>query len=140
MAPSAPSGCLRPCDMYYSEYKVCDSLRGKFNQLFVEGQVLDCSQWKVDYENCTKWKKSDDEQAYEDLLTSEKARRRERLKPHYLNDVWTRREAPPADWNAPLPQWIVKRDGGTFLAGKQQEMNTTGDREMELYIPSCTIL
>ncbi|XP_011308933.1 UPF0545 protein C22orf39 homolog [Fopius arisanus] len=131
---------LRPCDMYYSEYRVCNSIRGKFNQIFVEGEVADCTQWKVDYEKCIQWKKSGDQQSYEDLVASEKVRRLNRLKGHYANDVWTKRQAPPEDWDAPLPDWLAKRDAKTFLAGKQNEINTTGDKEFELYIPSCTIL
>ncbi|XP_063972351.1 synaptic plasticity regulator PANTS [Diachasmimorpha longicaudata] len=132
---------LRPCEMYNSEFKVCNSFRGKFNQLFVDGETADCSQWKVDYNNCTKWKKLDDQQAYEDLVASEKVRRVQRLKGHYMNDVWTRREAPPTDWNAPLPKWLEERDSGTFLAAKQQQISTGKDREIELYMPSaCTIL
>ncbi|CAG5089873.1 Similar to UPF0545 protein C22orf39 homolog (Danio rerio) [Cotesia congregata] len=102
---------------------------------------LDCNQYKTDYLNCKKWKKNDDEAAYNKLIESVKKRRMERLKPHLANDVWTKRDKPPADWSEPLPEWMVKKNEGTFLASKQKNIDVMGyDNNMDLYVPSCTIL
>ena len=42
------------------------------------------------------------------MIESEKERRQERLKGHYNNNVWERREAPPEDWKKPLPDYLQK--------------------------------
>lgn len=58
----------------------------------------------------------------EALIESERKRRLERLKAHYRNDTWKKRESPPADWDKPLPEWMSKRDENTYLAQKAKEM------------------
>ncbi|XP_008548060.1 uncharacterized protein LOC103571624 [Microplitis demolitor] len=132
---------LKPCHMYEEEYKDCKSLRGRFYQYYVHGEQLDCTQWKRDYQNCQKWRKKQDEVAYNDLVESVKKRRLERLKSHVANDTWTRRTKPPEDWNEPLPEWMVKKNEGTFLAAKQKSINADGyDHGYDQYVPSCTIL
>ncbi|KAH0561429.1 UPF0545 protein C22orf39 homolog [Cotesia glomerata] len=132
---------LKPCYMYEEDYKDCTSVRGRFYQNFIYGEQLDCTQYKTDYLNCKKWKKNDDEAAYNNLIESVKKRRMERLKPHLANDVWTKRGKPPADWSEPLPEWMVKKNEGTFLASKQKNIDIMGyDNNMDLYVPSCTIL
>lgn len=75
----------------------------------------------------------------DELLTSEKKRRLERLRPHYKNDVWQKREEPPSDWNAPLPDWLVKRNQGTFLALKQDDIENNRNTSAVL-MPGCVIL
>lgn len=74
----------------------------------------------------------------EAVIKSERIRRLERLKAHYQNDTWTKREAPPADWAAPLPEWMVKRDENTYLAYKAKEMREGKEEESEK--SSCTIM
>lgn len=56
------------------------------------------------------------------LVESETARRIERFRNHYKNDVWKKRSGPPADFSKPLPEWMVKRDEGTYLAQKAREI------------------
>lgn len=46
----------------------------------------------------------------------------ERLRAHYRNDVWKKRDGPPPDWDKPLPEWMQKRDENTYLAIKAKEM------------------
>ncbi|XP_059057151.1 UPF0545 protein C22orf39 homolog [Achroia grisella] len=113
---------IRECDLYKDEYKECTSFRGRFQQYFVYGEPIDCNQWKKDYDNCCKWEDSKDIKAAEALINSEKARRLERLKAHYRNNTWKKRESPPTDWNKPLPEWMVKRDENTYLAQKSKEI------------------
>ncbi|KOB70566.1 Uncharacterized protein OBRU01_15071, partial [Operophtera brumata] len=118
---------IRDCDTYYEEYKECTSFRGRFHQYFIFGETLDCNQWKKDYNNCSKWESSQDCKAGLAVIKSEKARRMERLQAHYRNNVWKKRDAPPEDWNKPLPEWLVKRDENTYLAEKAREIREGKD-------------
>ncbi|KAM3963080.1 synaptic plasticity regulator PANTS [Aphomia sociella] len=113
---------IRECDLYKDEYKECTSFKGRFQQYFVYGETIDCNQWKKDYDNCCKWEDSKDEKAAEALINSEKARRLDRLRAHYRNDIWKKRESPPVDWNKPLPEWMAKRDENTYLAQKAKDL------------------
>nr|XP_021184985.2 UPF0545 protein C22orf39 homolog [Helicoverpa armigera] len=113
---------IRDCELYKDEYKECTSFKGRFQQYFVYGETLDCNQWKKDYDNCCKWEDKRDIKAAEALIASEKARRMERLRAHYRNDIWKKRDAPPADWDKPLPEWMQKRDENTYLAVKAKEL------------------
>ncbi|XP_043283388.1 UPF0545 protein C22orf39 homolog [Venturia canescens] len=131
---------LKPCEMYKDEYKDCKCMRARFNQYFVYGELLDCSQWKVDYENCQLWKSKDDDKAFEALLASEQKRRLKRLQPHYSNDIWTKRDKPPQNWNKPLPDWMNKKISGTLLEYKQKGIETGKVNDLDVNIPWCTIL
>lgn len=56
------------------------------------------------------------------LIESELSRRAARLKAHYDNDIWTKREQPPSDWNKPLPEFLAERSKTSYLAQKSEEM------------------
>ena len=43
---------LRECQQYYEELKICSSMGGRFNQLYIEGKTADCDQWREDHEDC----------------------------------------------------------------------------------------
>lgn len=43
------------------------------------------------------------------------------MKAHYDNDIWTKREKPPADWTKPLPAFMEERNKNTYLEKKNQE-------------------
>ncbi|KAK0161545.1 hypothetical protein PV327_010004 [Microctonus hyperodae] len=132
---------LRPCDVYLIEYKDCKSIWGRFYQNFYYGEMLNCSQWKTDYENCLKWQSKDDDTAFNELLTSEKKRRLERLASHVQNDVWINRTEPPSDWNSPLPKWMVERNKGLYLdVPEKKEEYETNNHGLNNYLSSCTIL
>lgn len=49
------------------------------------------------------------------LIASEKQRRLQRLRPHFTNDVWTRRDKPPDNWASPLPKWMQDEHEKSFL-------------------------
>ncbi|KAK0098988.1 hypothetical protein PV326_010964 [Microctonus aethiopoides] len=132
---------LKPCHVYLTEYKDCRSILGRFYQNFYYGEMLNCTQWKTDYENCLAWQSKDDDIAFNELLTSEKKRRLERLAPHVQNNVWKNRTAPPSDWNNPLPEWMAQRNKGTYFDAKQKAIeNDTTNYGLDNYLPSCTIL
>nr|CAD7589160.1 unnamed protein product [Timema genevievae] len=46
---------IRPCDIYKEEYSDCTSIKARFHQYFIYGEMVDCSQWKKDFKNCSKW-------------------------------------------------------------------------------------
>ncbi|XP_075992858.1 synaptic plasticity regulator PANTS [Anticarsia gemmatalis] len=128
---------IRECDLYYDEYKECTSFRGRFQQYFVYGDTLDCNQWKKDYDNCSKWEENKDFKAALAVINSEKNRRMERLRAHYRNDTWEKRDSPPEDWAKPLPDWMVKRDENTYLALKAKELR---EGKVEETKSSCSIM
>lgn len=131
---------IRPCEMYKEEHKECRSIRGRFHQYFVFGELLDCTQWKIDYDNCYLWNKYNNEKAYEDLVNSEKTRRFNRLKGHYSNNVWEKRTTrPPENWNAPLPDWIEEKNKYSYLKIANEKLKA-GKSEVVAKNSSCTIL
>lgn len=77
------------------------------------------------------------------MIASEKKRKLERLKPHYQNKVWKKRDKPPENWNAPLPEWIVEKDKNTYLGLKARDIanGTVDDLDMKIYnVVTCSIL
>uniref|UniRef100_A0A0P4WPV0 Synaptic plasticity regulator PANTS n=1 Tax=Scylla olivacea TaxID=85551 RepID=A0A0P4WPV0_SCYOL len=115
------SWLVRPCEYYKEEYSDCSSIKAKFHQYFIHGETRDCSQWKVDYNQCLKFRNQKDMEALSSVIESEKERRQDRLRGHYNNDVWERREAPPEDWNKPLPEYLQKDNQSSYIALKLQE-------------------
>ena len=134
---------LRPCELYKEEYHDCKSIAARFHQYFVFGEYQDCTQWKIDYDNCHLWKKYNSKEAFNKLISSEKQRRIARLRGHYNNDVWQRRDKPPEDWNAPLPDWLEERAKVSYLRiaseklKKEKEQNNI---EHNNQANSCTLM
>lgn len=112
---------MRSCDVYKDEYKDCKSLRSRFNQYFIFGEYLNCNQWRDDYNNCQKYSWLGNKEAAVEIIKSELNRRAIRLKAHYDNDIWTKREAPPDDWARPLPEFMIERNKNTYLDLKNKE-------------------
>ncbi|EFN85973.1 UPF0545 protein C22orf39-like protein, partial [Harpegnathos saltator] len=129
---------IRPCLIYKAEYDDCTSVKGRFHQYFIFGESINCEQWKTDYFNCYQWKKYKSEEAYDEVIKSEKRRRRERLQPHYENDVWERREKPPENWNAPLPEWMQEKFKNSYLQIRSEEMKKNVNES--ILDSKCTIL
>ncbi|XP_014215998.1 UPF0545 protein C22orf39 homolog [Copidosoma floridanum] len=132
---------IRPCHIYNDEFYECERPKGRFHQYFIFGEYLNCWQWQMDFENCKKWKESQDEEAYALLIASEKKRRTERLKGHIENDVWEKRDKPPENWDAPLPEWLEKKNANTYLDFKAKSIRdgTVNDLDVKMY-NACTIL
>ncbi|KAF5291158.1 hypothetical protein FQA39_LY14400 [Lamprigera yunnana] len=114
---------IRPCKVYLEEYKDCRSIRARLHQQFVYGKSLDCTQWRKDYDNCTKWNDFKNVQAANTLVKSENDRRLERLRAHYGNTVWSKRSSPPENWNDPLPEYLQKEYEHSFLYVKSKEFD-----------------
>ncbi|KAJ8918878.1 hypothetical protein NQ315_011170 [Exocentrus adspersus] len=131
---------IRRCTVYDEEYKDCTSMKARFNQYFIFGETLDCSQWKKDSINCYKWIENGDVKAAEELIDSEKRRRRERLLPHYQNDTWQKRKAPPEDWNKPLPEYLQKEYEHTYLNVKSRELRGEIAPSFDANVRFCNIL
>ncbi|GAB0090922.1 UPF0545 protein C22orf39 homolog [Sergentomyia squamirostris] len=112
----------RPCFLYQQEFRDCKSIKARFNQYFIYGETIDCSQWGKDYENCRKYEEKNDIVAGKALLDSEEERRRKRMRDHYNNDVWQKRTSPPKDWSTPLPEWFDKNNENSYLAIKSKEL------------------
>ncbi|KAL6264906.1 hypothetical protein P5V15_005000 [Pogonomyrmex californicus] len=130
---------IRPCILYKDEYDDCTSIKARFHQYFIFGESIDCNQWKIDYDNCYQWQKYKSEEAYTKLIQSEKQRRLNRLQSHYQNNVWERREKPPENWNAPLPEWMEKNFENSYLQIRSKEMKE-GTEQVSPLNSKCTIL
>lgn len=62
----------------------------------------------------------------------------ERLRAHYRNDVWEKRDNPPDDWNKPLPEHMQKEYETTYLYAKSKEGNgELGPTDMSSF---CSIM
>ncbi|XP_066594555.1 synaptic plasticity regulator PANTS isoform X2 [Prorops nasuta] len=129
---------IRPCHVYQDELKECKSIRGRFHQLFIFGETLDCSQWENDYQNCQIWGKEHSEAAYKSLVNSQQKRIDERFQAHFRNNIWERRATPPENWNQPLPDYLNERVNSSSLVAYYDELQQqkTGPSKKE----SCTIL
>lgn len=119
---------IRDCGVYKDEYKDCKCFRSRFNQYFIFGELLSCEQWREDYNNCQKFSWLDDKEAAKNLIRSELSRKAARFKAHHANDVWTKRDTPPANWSAPLPDFIEERNKNTYLAVKAAELKAQEER------------
>lgn len=72
------------------------------------------------------------------MIESEKQRRIKRLRPHYENDVWEKRDKPPENWNVPLPEWMQKKFENSYLQIRSEEMKK--GIEESVVDSKCTIL
>lgn len=114
---------IRPCYLYNEEYDDCTGFRARFHQYFIHGDSIDCNQWKRDFDNCVRFERNPhDTKSALELIESEKQRRIERLKAHYGNDVWTKRNKAPEDWAKPLPEKLQKEYENSYLELKAREM------------------
>lgn len=119
---------MRPCKMYRSEHKECKRWKGRFNQYFIYGEMLDCQGWADSYNNCQKYSWMEDKDAAIALIKSELERHEKRMQPHRDNDVWVKREQPPNDWNKPLPQFMIERNKGSYI-DLQLKLNAMNESE-----------
>jgi hypothetical protein len=104
------------------EFRDCRSIKGRFQQYFVHGDSLDCASWEHDFEDCLKYEDKNDLKAAKRVIDNETLRRKERLKNHYSNNVWKKRDAPPEDWAKPLPEHLTKGYENSFLDLKSKEL------------------
>ena len=104
------------------EFRDCRSIKGRFQQYFVHGDSLDCASWEHDFEDCLRYTEKNDLAAGKKVIDNETARRKERLKAHYGNNVWKKRDGPPEDWAKPLPDHLMKKYENSFLDIKNKEM------------------
>lgn len=133
---------IRPCGMYKEEYNDCKCMKARFHQYYIFGEFLDCTQWKIDYDNCYLWQKYKNKEALDELIKSEKTRRMERLRNHYNNNVWERRDKPPENWDAPLPDWLQEKHKNSYLhhAKKKLERELENRQEYDNNSSSCILM
>ena len=150
-----PSGwMLRECQAYHSELKACESFKGRFYQFYVHGSMSDCESWSENHRDCKLWTNNADTEAASRIIGREQERIKERLKGHYDNNVWEKRDCPPPaeEWSKPLPQYMLDRQENSYLtlyAQKAKKRETASDAELKIMevqakvvnnAPSCTIM
>ncbi|KAK2576254.1 hypothetical protein KPH14_005620 [Odynerus spinipes] len=128
---------IRPCWIYRDEYDECTCWKGRFHQYFIFGHQIECSAWKEDYENCKIWEENRSEDAYNAIIENETERRRKRLRAHFANIVWKKRDKPPENWNSPLPDWMQENMKVSLLEQVKKEELIKQKSMMEKY---CTIM
>jgi len=145
---------LRECQCYYDELRACQSLKGRFYQFYIDGAQGDCSQWSENHADCKLWTNNADVEAAKRVIGREKERIKERLRGHYENDVWEKRDQPPSkeEWSKPLPQYMVDRQEKSYLtlwAKAQENKDDNKLAEMKALsmtstitnsVPSCAIM
>ncbi|KAK6637953.1 hypothetical protein RUM44_008376 [Polyplax serrata] len=105
---------IRDCFYYKEDYKECKSLKGRFQQYFIFGEMVDCSPYKMKWKLCNKCAYGNEE-ACDELIREENKLREKRLKTALQNDVWKKRDGPPADWNKELPDWAKEKLKVSYL-------------------------
>lgn len=146
------SWMLRHCDSYREELKSCKSIRGRFHQFYVHGKALDCSHWEQSFDDCKAWNSNADQAAASRVIQREKVRIGQRLKAHYDNDVWEKRQSPPAEWDKPLPQWMQDKNENSYFeayitqktkaanAGVSEANLMAMSAKVTTMMPSCSIM
>lgn len=104
------------------EFRDCRSIKGRFQQYFVHGDSLDCASWEHDFEDCLRYTEKNDLKAAKKVIDNETARRKDRMKNHFGNNVWKKRANPPEDWAKPLPEHLTKQYENSFLDIKSKEL------------------
>ncbi|KAF7417811.1 hypothetical protein HZH68_000464 [Vespula germanica] len=71
------------------------------------------------------------------IIESEKERRMNRLKGHFGNTIWKKRDKPPENWNSPLPEWMQENYKNSYL----EKMKTKEAQEKsEMIDKYCVIM
>lgn len=72
------------------------------------------------------------------LISSERKRRLDRLRGHYNNDIWQKRDKPPENWNAPLPNWLEEESSKSYLRIVSAKLKENQNKKEEKKF--CTIM
>lgn len=121
----------RVCDVYWTEFKHCKSLRNRLHHYYTYGTSPVCLQWKDDYEACREWERNRSPHAkvsvcckasHDRCSTTEvfqyycfflfflpppqeslqKSERQRVAEQKNFPPFWEMRQKPPADWHLPL--------------------------------------
>ena len=87
------------------------------------------------------WTNNSDEEAAKRIIVREKERIKVRLEGHYGNNVWEKRDEPPAkeDWNKPLPEYMLDRQRKSYLS-LYAKSQTEEAEETEAQLKSMSFL
>lgn len=78
-----------------------------------------------------KWEWMENKESAIELIRSELERKAARMKSHYDNDTWTKRDEPPKDWSKPLPEFMNERNKNSYLDIKLGELAEEEEREKQ---------
>lgn len=108
---------VRPCERYDELYRTCRSIRARFGQYYVYGELLDCSVHLRNYKSCLEYRRTKNPDALEPVVKWEKDLIEARMNTVNQNKVWEMRDSPP-EFEAPLPDYIAQRQTGSLFAGR----------------------
>lgn len=121
---------IRECRDYEYEHVTCDTWGNRLQARYLGKEPEDCSQWKDNFDDCMLWASNADENAAKRIIEREGVRLAERMKAHYENDVWEKRDSPPKNWSAPLPPHLQEKIDGSYLQLYKQSQADPESREL----------
>ncbi|XP_022338389.2 uncharacterized protein LOC111133937 isoform X1 [Crassostrea virginica] len=126
---------IRPCSTYRRECEACFASTSRIKQLYVNGEMSDCSPLINIFDKCNAMEKGGDGavDAMNELIEYEKQKINNKEKMKQINDVWEYRSSPPEHWSAPYPEFLESR--------KETHLQEIGDtweqKELRLSVREC---
>lgn len=111
------SHLVRPCERYKEMYSSCKSIRHRFHQYYVYGELLDCNIYSNLYSCCMDFRKTRDERCLDPIIEWENNFFKTRLQTVKQNKVWKPRDNPPKEFDAPLPAHLIKLHENSMFKG-----------------------
>lgn len=99
---------VRPCERYKEMYSSCRSIRHRFHQYYVYGELLDCKIYSNLYNSCIEFRNKKEEKCLEPIIEWERNYFYTRMQTVNQNKTWVSRTEPPKDFEAPLPAYLEK--------------------------------
>lgn len=106
---------VRPCERYNELLRSCRSIRGRLHQYYVYGELFDCSEHKNNYNNCMKFRSTQNPDVLDPIIEWETNLIQTRLNAAKNNKAWAFRKSPPSDFEKPLPEFLQKRQQKTLF-------------------------
>lgn len=106
---------VRPCERYKELLKSCRSIKGRIHQYYVYGELFDCTPIDDNYKACLDYRRTKDSNVLVKIIEWEKDLITTRINAERQNATWQFRDTPPDDFNAPLPEFLAKRQAESLF-------------------------
>lgn len=99
---------VRPCERYKEMYSSCRSVRHRFHQYYVYGELLDCNIYSGLYNSCIDFRNTNESKHLDSIIEWERNFFNTRLNTVKQNTTWKPRTEPPKEFDKPLPRHLEK--------------------------------
>lgn len=106
---------VRPCERYDELYRSCKSIRSRFAQYYVYGELLDCTNHLLNYKNCLEFRRTGNFRVLDPIVEWETDIIKTRMNTVNQNNTWQFRETPPSEFSAPIPEFLAKRQKSSLF-------------------------